>query len=135
MQFNSFHYTEPFCAINTSYLYLFDHFFRNFFVFLLYQITFVALNAVMSGVTPLKWSLQGDFISHNAARGIHFIFRDIFFITRDIFYISGDLFYTSRDIFYISGDIFYTSQDVFYILGSIFYILGDIFYIFAHYAA
>ena len=35
--------------------------------FYIYQITFVALNAVMSGVTPLKWSLQGDFISHNTA--------------------------------------------------------------------
>ena len=66
VQFNLFHCTEPFCAISTSYLYLFDHFFRNVFVFLLYQITFVALNAVMSGVTPLKWSLEGDFISHNA---------------------------------------------------------------------
>ena len=37
------------------------------FVFVLYLLRF----AVMSdGVTPLKWSLEGDFISHNAtARG------------------------------------------------------------------
>ena len=30
---------------------------------------------MISGVTPLKWSLLGDFISHNAARGIQLVWK------------------------------------------------------------